>query len=512
MFEQEGLKAFTESVRLLDESVKNIKLSKVELDGKNRSITYKFICDKTVSEDVVSRISDYCLSFTPASFSEVKAEVKKIVADEELVQRKIYDIILSEYPSMTVDFSEEDITVKKAAGYFSYTLNLIPSSADYCKKNKTLEAIDERLNRSFCDIFKGEMKEKAVPEAKIPSVTSVNKNDLITVSRRYLTVSDVEVIDDKFATDTALYIDDAVVAGDYTLAGKIIGIKKKETEKGKPFYIFDFSDKTGKIGGIYFTKKNTIDKIAALKEGDDIIAKCTLGYYKERLSLTINRINKCRFPEDFVPKKKEGNPAPENYTLVFPEKLSTYNETSMFDDNAELPEDLKNNDFVVFDLETTGKVAGEDCITEIGAVKIIKGVIAESFHTLVKSPKPIPDEIVSMTGITNEMIKNAPEIKDVIPDFFKFTRNAILVAHNSDFDMKFIKIDGEKYDYHFDNKVIDTVTLAIKNLKGVKNYKLNTLAEYYKIDFNHHRGDEDALCTAQIFINLMKIQKFLPEF
>jgi DNA polymerase-3 subunit alpha (Gram-positive type) len=174
-----------------------------------------------------------------------------------------------------------------------------------------------------------------------------------------------------------------------------------------------------------------------------------------------------------------------------------------------LPDYLALNTFVAFDLETTGFDLQIDKITEIGAVKIVNGKITETFTTLINPQMPISKEITRLTGIDDKMVKNAPAIKDVVPDFFRFCFGASLIAHNIDFDHRFITkaaLDGGG-GIKFGNTLIDTLKMARNGLKGLNNYKLNTIAERLKIDLGtHHRALSDANTCAEICINLIKLE------
>lgn len=97
-----------------------------------------------------------------------------------------------------------------------------------------------------------------------------------------------------------------------------------------------------------------------------------------------------------------------------------------------------------------------------------------------------------------------------MPDFFKFTRGATLVAHNADFDVKFIKTQSKPFDYYYDNPVIDSCQFSRDTVPGLSNYKLNTVCDHFGIKFLHHRALSDAYATAEMFIELVKIKKTLP--
>ena len=159
---------------------------------------------------------------------------------------------------------------------------------------------------------------------------------------------------------------------------------------------------------------------------------------------------------------------------------------------------------MVFDVETTGFEANKDEIIEIGACKIVNGRIDETFSTFVKPSKHIPREITELTGIDDEMVKDAPTINYVIPDFYKFCYGATLVAHKAQFDMSFIYFIANKLSYNFDNEVLDTLAMARTKLPGLKNYKLGTIVERLNILLdNAHRAIHDATATAKVFIKLM---------
>ena len=117
-----------------------------------------------------------------------------------------------------------------------------------------------------------------------------------------------------------------------------------------------------------------------------------------------------------------------------------------------------------------------------------------------------------MTGIEDADLVGAPEVDKVMADFFKFTDGAYLVGHNVTFDYRFVKYYGEKNGYMFDKKQYDTLTLAQDVLRGqLPNYKLNSVADYYGLTFNHHRAFDDALVTAKVFIELVKKRGTLPK-
>ncbi len=169
--------------------------------------------------------------------------------------------------------------------------------------------------------------------------------------------------------------------------------------------------------------------------------------------------------------------------------------------------DLREAGFVVFDLETTGAKTPPCRVTEIGAYRVRGGAIVDEFHTLVNPEMPIPFFIVMLTGITDEMVKDAPRFADVADEFLRFIGDSVLVAHNSGFDIRFLNHEvGRIYeDYRVGNPSLCTVQLSRKLLPQIENHRLNTVAQYFSVELvNHHRANADAFATAKIFVNLLE--------
>ena len=159
---------------------------------------------------------------------------------------------------------------------------------------------------------------------------------------------------------------------------------------------------------------------------------------------------------------------------------------------------------VVFDIETTGLDVRSCAITEIGAVRVKNGEVLEEFDTFVDPECHIPEEITRLTSITDEMVKGAPKIREALEKFFAFTGDALLVAHNANFDCGFIRASAERVGLPFENAYLDTVALSRYLNPELKNHKLDTLAEHYDLgDFHHHRASDDARMLALIYLRML---------
>jgi len=507
-------------MRSLDPCLERARINKVEIYHEARAVRVTVICDNTVSDELRASMLDLLNRELPESFKKIALDVRKIRADAELVSREIYTYLKENCKSVAHSVTREDIVVKmpesqenatsdQPAGVIMFTVAADKDMAEQFESHSTVRDIEAYLERTFCDDFRGELKHK---QTEIDfSVLKEKPVQIDYITYRSIKVSEIVKLDDIIGTSTAIYIDDIVgVMDSVYLCGEIVSVRERATAKGKPYYLIEFSDRTGKIVGTYFNKKATEDKIRRLKEGDGILVQGSLDMYRDRLSLTIKKINYCRFPQDFVPERKPSKPAPIEYTHIIPERVTEYSQRDLFVKEAPPPECMLNKTFVVFDTETTGKEPTNDFVTEIGAVKIVNGVITERFGSLINPGVKISEEITALTGINNDMVADKPPFSQVAGDIYKFLEGAILVAHNIDFDYKFLKRLSGEVGYYYYNPGIDTVQFARETVLGLSNYKLHTVAEHFGIEFNPHRATDDAYATALVFINLVRKAGKLP--
>ena len=223
------------------------------------------------------------------------------------------------------------------------------------------------------------------------------------------------------------------------------------------------------------------------------------------------------FPEAFhawealwgseVKRRKENGEEPIDKQDFF--KIIYGCEIYLVDDTNEIATgDVSKNlqeEYVVFDIETTGFSPVKNRIIEIGAVKVAGGEIVDRFSTFVNPKAPIPFEIEKLTGIRDDMVMEAPEIEDVLPKFLDFCGEAVLVAHNANFDMSFIKENTRRLEIEKTFTYVDTVGIARMLLPNQAKHTLDAVAKTLGISLeNHHRAVDDAEATAQIFV------KFIP--
>jgi DNA polymerase-3 subunit alpha (Gram-positive type) len=167
-----------------------------------------------------------------------------------------------------------------------------------------------------------------------------------------------------------------------------------------------------------------------------------------------------------------------------------------------------DDNYVVFDIETTG-LSNLTCkIIEIGAVRVENGKIVDRFSEFVNPEEPIPFRITELTSITDEMVEDAPPIDVILPKFRDFCKDAILVAHNADFDTGFIRAESKRLGIDWTFTYVDTVGMAQFLLPNLSRFKLDTVAKAVGVPLgHHHRAVDDAECTANIFVKFVSMLK-----
>lgn len=161
-----------------------------------------------------------------------------------------------------------------------------------------------------------------------------------------------------------------------------------------------------------------------------------------------------------------------------------------------------DSSFVVFDIETTGLSASGDNIIEIGAVKVENGKITGRYSSFVNPGVHIPENITQITSITDDMVADAPGIESVLGEFLEFSANSVLVAHNANFDVGFMRLAAAKFNREFDFCYLDTLELCRGLFPDQKRHGLAAMVKKLNIELaHHHRAVDDAEATAHVFIH-----------
>ena len=164
------------------------------------------------------------------------------------------------------------------------------------------------------------------------------------------------------------------------------------------------------------------------------------------------------------------------------------------------------NNYTAIDLETTGLDPNFDEIIDIGAIRYRNGNACEKFESLVKPENEIDDFITQLTGITNDMVADAPNIKSILPKFLQFLADDIIVGHNVNFDINFLyDACSNLLNYDFSNNFVDTMRLSRKLFPDLPNHKLSTLIQFFNIQGkNEHRALSDAMCASGCYEYMKK--------
>lgn len=347
-------------------------------------------------------------------------------------------------------------------------------------------------------------------------------------------------------------------SGRIVVWGDVFDIEKKVTKSGdKNIFTIDITDYTGSTTAKVFNSIKESAVIDNIKKGDTIVVQGDVEYDKYAGELVVNArsigtAQKVKVVDNAEKKRVElhmhtnmsqmdavtsagdlvnrayqwGHKAvaitDHGVAQAFPDAMKAADKINKDEEKIkiiygveayfmdDLVESVKGDadtgfdgTFICFDIETTGLSAARDKITEIGAVKVENGVITDTFSTFANPEMPIPQKITQLTGITDDMVKDAPSQSEAVGAFLEFAGENVLVAHNAPFDTSFIAKACEDMGREYNYTSIDTVAISRAILTDIKNCKLDTVAKFLRLgDFNHHRATDDAEMLARIFINL----------
>jgi len=507
------MSALIENIKQLNSKFERIRLENASYSKSSKKLNVTFLLHVHFDETDVLTISEYISRQLP--FATVEVVIKKTVCDENLVANQVIECISNECFPVKDRVKICDITVKKGDDGAHICINAESEVCSYMQSKGFECVLKEHLKKHFCEEFSLSYNPRQDEDSShLLKEEKIDYSRIETIPARYFKVNYVTRLFDNNPTDTVMYIADARErTGEIAIAGKIIGIRQKETKTGKTFFVLDFNDGTGRMSGTVFCNKDTLRKMEKVQEGSELVAVGEAEFVENFHRYTIKSLNLCELPKNFEYQERASRKPPESYLIVKPEEVEGIaKQTDMFSMMDSTPQCLKGKTLVVIDIETTGTSASEDRITEIGAVKVIDGKICEKFLTFVNPERKIPEEVVNLTGINDEMVANAPTFSEVAGDLYKFCYGSIIVAHNINFDYAFIKNQSKASDYVYHNRGIDTLAVSRAVLPNLSNHKLNTVCEHFGIEFLHHRAYSDALATAQMFIELVKLKGEMPEF
>lgn len=493
-----------ETLKNFNSALGDLRLTSAEYS--NGKVEVNLISDVSISQGDL----EFVKSSIEKELPGVKAviNVKKSIADAEIAKRAIYGYIQEHCFSVAHAISLDCVKIISGSKKIKYEICGLDSVCNYLDRTSALSELKSNLERRYCNEFEGELRISSVDdESPVYEDSSVNEDDISDIKVRTVKMLEVQKFSDDEFYDTATYIADGEnILGKCYFAGTVVEKEERESKKGNKYYRITLDDKSGKLSGSYFTTdKVKLQKLEKLDIGSVVIVRGEMEVFNGRPSFLIKGFHFCEFPVGYKPERRPSKKAPEKYTFAFPEKCEISTQQDFFTEEKELPEELKGKEYVVVDIETTGTDVTSDKITEIGAVRIVNGVITESFQTLIDPEVKLSQKIIELTGITDEMLVGKPKIHEVYPDFIKFLGDSVFVAHNSDFDYRFLRNVGKEQGYYLENDYLDTLIISRKSLSMLPNHKLNTVCGHFGIEFRHHRALSDAFATAELLICLFKM-------
>ena len=345
--------------------------------------------------------------------------------------------------------------------------------------------------------------------------------------------------------------------GEVTIKGKILTVESREIRNEKTIIMFAVTDFTDTIMLKLFARNDDVaDILAYIAPGNFVKAKGVVTVDKYDSDLSISSIVGLKKIPDFT-SKREDTAAEKRVELhchtkmsdmdgvsdvkdivkcamrwghkaiaitdhgdvqAFPDANHTVDdkfkviygvEAYLVDDTKDIVENAAgqslDDKYVVFDIETTGFSPEKNKIIEIGAVKVIGGEIVDRYSTFINPEVPIPFRIEELTSIRDDMVITSPTVDVILPQFMEFCTDCIMVAHNADFDMSFIKRNCALLGMECNPTIVDTVALARVLLPQLNRFKLDTVAKALNISLDHHhRAVDDAACTAEIFVKFIE--------
>lgn len=528
------LHIFINSYEAYDE-IKKLKDLLYKKFGQELNLKLKLIIDG-------NRFKDEILNFLEFIIKNYRSESKKleiILANFEVEKIIDKDIYIKIPQNQIIQIKNQEIDKELSNKIFEIT-NL---RYNVLFLDGSFEIIEEKINEKY-EYMKREISESEILKHKLQ-----NNNSQIKPQTAYngfrRKIEDRET--SPFSVLETLHSGESVA-----LEGYIFGFELKETKTGNiicDFMITDYTDsiscriflkpsedlKVGKgdwvkVNGIFEPDKFTEEFYIRAQKVDKIekvIIKREDKFHKKRVELhahtNMSEMSGVVSAQNLVKRAKDfGHKAiaitdfgvVHSFPFAYKEATDDFKiifgiEAYMVDDEQKMitkPKDklIEDETYVVFDIETTGLDPFKDKVIEIGAIKLRGKEIIDEFSVFVNPEMSIPKDIVELTKITDEMVKDSEKIEDVLPKFLNFCEGSTVVAHNAKFDVGFINQKAKAMNIEYSPSVIDTLHWAKILLPDQKRFGLKYITNYFGIILeSHHRAVDDAKATAEVF------QKFL---
>ncbi len=466
----------------------------IELNDENTKFMLEEVKISSKIENILDEygVKDYKIIFSVGDFSkEISNVEEKIKMDIE----KHQDTINAEREKIVKTSSTSETQVYKAKN-------------DFKRGSKTKEIKGETISiKDFYDLYDGEtcivegevfsMEDMTLKSGKILRTIRITDGESSLTSKIFLDEDDkLDICEGMFLKLSGKLQFDTYAGNEKTLMINSVNIIDREKIK---------KEDTAEEKMVELHTHTKMSEMVGVTDVEDLIKRAK-EYGHKAIAITDYSVVHS-YPAAFKTAKKFSTDE-EKMKAIFGCEMY------MIDDEAPMvtnPKDKKIDDeeFVVFDIETTGLNSHTNEIIEIGAVKIKAGRIVDRYSQLINPGRPIPYHITEITSITDEQVANEPKINEVIGKFVDFVGDAVLVAHNAPFDMGFIKRDIKKYlNIDYQCSVIDTLQMARDLFPDLKKYGLGDLNKTLGLALEkHHRAVDDSQATANMFIIFLEKYK-----
>lgn len=519
-----GIKFVEEFAKTTGGEFPMLKFNSATYIRDKRKLQVRFIISAFNVRSFTQTQQDKVAETVKEMFNGVETEVVYIrtYADENTVKNKVLEFFNLRNQMIFRRLKEENIVISVSDEYIDVELRFDAPTYKMLAAADAAEALSDWLDVNFnhkINVSVREIDSAAADGGKGDFIDTVVYRDS-SVRLIEATQGDKIYAGSRTAGITQLpnYICDVKSSAEnIVLCGRISGLTKssynnkkynpddpKSGPPKKPIVKFFIDDTTGRMECVCFPRNDEEAALFdALADKDEVICagRVSLSAYNNALGLTANAVFRCSIDFSSV-ITRSSKPEPARYTVVAPQPYEETEVKTLFDEpgKKEISPYFKGKTFVVFDFEATGlQIASIEPI-EIGAAKIVDGKITETFSTLLNPHSPIPQEVAEKTHITDDMVADKPSFTEVLPDFFKFTRGAVLAGHNlSGYDFPLLAKYADREGYVFDNEMEDTLLLARRYIPEVRHWGLEALSRAFNITHeNAHRAMADVLATVEV--------------
>lgn len=491
----------------LGEGFERLRLSECQLLLRSKKLKFEFIlpCDEYdgyYNKQNEEKISEILKKYCGTGF-DIEFSVKKTYSDVHIVRNAIYNYLSEKHQIAASELTAKNFLVDGSTPQYNIEIKLPSHLYTYLTSANFDVEVVNNLEKSFCDDF-----EVTLTEDK--SLNTASELELAGDNEKIYKPKTVGIQTSRVLLGSEINQQPQRISnlkGDkqrVTICGKISFFAKKTSKAGKLYYKFTLTDPTGNIEVLYFPKGKAPEQIETLVlDGDEILMQGDLSESEYGKSVFLRDMMRCTIDWDSV----EGvslKDAPSFYKFVEPTPCETAEQENIFD-QKEVPAFLKGKNFVVFDLETTGKDPNTCKVIEIAAIKIVDGKWTEQFTSFCNPGEKLSQEIIKLTSITDKDLEGKPNFADILPDFLKFCKDCILVAHNQEYDVRIVSRYARENAYKFLNSSMCTLEMSRKYLTMNTRHRLQDVAEYYGVTNIHaHRAIGDVEVTAKVFAELVR--------